>query len=471
MAHFEHTPAALLCGGLSERLNYPKEMLRVDGAPLAVHLARRLREVFASVSVISNHPDYLKYCFDGPILSDEFQQQGPLAGLHAGLKHASTQFGAGRCFFLACDMPLVHSGLVRRILERSERSNAPAVVASANGRLEPLCGAYSTELVPHLERRLRNEQTGMSVSLSCRKRESRSVRDFLASVGFETVEFTGEEAALFRDLDKPEDLFILNKVFRDVEPLPVSVVSLSKGKRDRDVVAEEWPVAVFVNGLKLVTVMCLPTALREMAVGLAAYLGLVKQGDGIQKIEVDYAARRVLLDLSATDDDIRNASQVLISSTCGASIYGGQIQPLPDAVEPGDFRVALSHILDCLKSLRGMGPVFARAGSTHQAAFSDGKRILLFFEDIGRHNAVDKIIGSALLGGPDLTRGLLVSTGRLSSEMVVKAARQGVPVLASPSGVTTNAIRLAESFGLTFAGFARGGRANLYTRPERVLDE
>ena len=463
MAHFEHTPAALLCGGLSERLNYPKEMLRVDGAPLAVHLARRLREVFASVSVISNHPDYLKYCFDGPILSDEFQQQGPLAGLHAGLKHASTQFGAGRCFFLACDMPLVHNALIRRILERSERSNAPAVVASANGRLEPLCGAYSTELVPVLERRL-----------SSPGRESRSVRDFLAGVGFETVEFTGEETALFRDLDKPEDLFILNKVFRDVEPLPVSVVSLSKGKRDRDnhdVVAEEWPVAVFVNGLKLVTVMCLPTALREMAVGLAAYLGLVKQGDGIQKIEVDYAARRVLLDLSASDDDIRNASQVLISSTCGASIYGGRIQPLPDPVEPGDFRVALSHILDCLKSLRGMGPVFARAGSTHQAAFSDGKRILLFFEDIGRHNAVDKIIGSALLGGLDLTRGLLVSTGRLSSEMVVKAARQGVPVLASPSGVTTNAIRLAESFGLTFAGFARGGRANLYTRPERVLDE
>jgi len=460
MALFEHTAAALLCGGLSERLNYPKEMLRVDGAPLAVHLARRLREVFASVSVISNHPDYLRYCFDGPILSDEFQQQGPLAGLHAGLKRASAQSGARRCFFLACDMPLVHNGLVRRILERSERSNAPAVVASPNGRLEPLCGAYSTELVPALERRLSSPAS-----------ENLSVRDFLTEVGFETVDFTGEEAALFRDLDKPEDLFILNKAFRDVEPLPVSLVSLSKGKRNSDVVAEEWPVAVFVNGLKLVTVMCLPTALREMAVGLAAYLGLVKKGDDIQEIEVDYAARRVLLNLSATDDDIRNASQVLISSTCGASIYGGRIQPLPDPVEPGDFRVALSHILDCLKSLRGMGPVFARAGSTHQAAFSDGKRILLFFEDIGRHNAVDKIIGSALLGGPDLTRGLLVSTGRLSSEMVVKAARQGVPVLASPSGVTTNAIRLADSFGLTFVGFARGGRANLYTRPDRVLDE
>ncbi|MCX6376336.1 MAG: molybdenum cofactor guanylyltransferase, partial [Armatimonadetes bacterium] len=214
------TAAALLCGGLSERLNYPKEMLRVDGAPLAVPLARRLREVFASVSVVSNHPDYLRYCFDGPILSDEFRHQGPLAGLHAGLhaglKRALPQSGAGRCFFLACDMPLVHNGLVRRILERSERSSAPAVVASANGCLEPLCGVYSTELVPALERHLSSPGS-----------ESRSVRDFLAEVGFETVEFTGEEAALLRDLDKPEDLFILNKVFRDVEPLPVSLVSLS----------------------------------------------------------------------------------------------------------------------------------------------------------------------------------------------------------------------------------------------------
>jgi FdhD protein len=217
--------------------------------------------------------------------------------------------------------------------------------------------------------------------------------------------------------------------------------------------------------------MCLPTALREMGAGLAAYLGLVKRPEDIRAIDVDYAGRRVFLQLAATDEDIRNASQILITSTCGANVYGGQIEVLPDAVEPGEFRVALSHILGCLKSLRAMGPVFARAGSTHQAAFTDGRRVLLFFEDIGRHNAVDKVIGSALLRGIDLKRGLLVSTGRLSSEMVVKAARQGVPVLASPSGVTTNAIRLAEQYALTFAGFVRGGRANVYTQPERVLDE
>ena len=118
-----------------------------------------------------------------------------------------------------------------------------------------------------------------------------------------------------------------------------------------------------------------------------------------------------------------------------------------------------------------MGPVFSRSGATHQAAFTDGERVRLFFEDIGRHSAVDKIVGSALLAGMDLSQGALISTGRLSSEMVVKAARQGVGVLASPSAVTTNSVQLARKYGVTLVGFARGGRANVYTLPERVIDE
>ena len=140
------------------------------------------------------------------------------------------------------------------------------------------------------------------------------------------------------------------------------------------------------------------------------------------------------------------------------------------ARRPGRFVVSRTHVLESLRGLRAMAPAFSVTGGTHQAAFSDGTGVRIFFEDIGRHNALDKVIGKALLDDRDISRGVLVSTGRLSSEMVVKALRQRVPVLASRSAVTTNSIRLARESGLTLVGFARGDRMNIYSAPDRVKD-
>jgi FdhD protein len=95
----------------------------------------------------------------------------------------------------------------------------------------------------------------------------------------------------------------------------------------------------------------------------------------------------------------------------------------------------------------------------------------MLYEDIGRHNAMDKVVGHALIEGVDMSRGALVTTGRLNAEMVVKALRARVPILASRSAVSTHAVELAETYGLTLVGFARGGRLNVYTRPERIEDE
>ena len=91
-------------------------------------------------------------------------------------------------------------------------------------------------------------------------------------------------------------------------------------------------------------------------------------------------------------------------------------------------------------------------------------------EDIGRHNAVDRVIGEALVAGTDMSRGALLATGRLNAEMVVKALRRSVPVAATRSAVTSHAMRLAGERGVTLVGFARGGRLNAYTHPERIRE-
>jgi len=450
---FQEVSAGLLCGGTSERLGFPKEMLRVDGAPLAVRMVERLKEIFDTVFVVSNRPRFLQYRLDAPVYGDEFEAAGPLAGIHVGLRRA----GSGCCFFLACDMPLVHNDLVRRVVGRALGSRAHAVVASVGGRMEPLCGVYSRRLLPLIEERLAQGA-------------DRSVLGLLEVAEPELVEVDSLEGRCFRDVDTPDDVDILREVFDDVEPLPVTVRPVSGGGRIQDVVVEEWPVAVHVNSLKLVTVLCLPTALGELAVGVAAYLGLVGGAQELLDLRVDYGARRVMMQLPVGEERIRRAAQLLVTSTCGANVYGPQLPVMPAGERPGRFRVARTHLLECMRGLRAMAPVFSRTGGTHEAAFSDGRAVRLFFEDIGRHNAVDKVVGRALLDGLDMRHGVLVTTGRLSSEMVVKAVRQRVPILASRSAVTANAVRLAERYGLTLVGFARGKRLNVYTGPERVTD-
>lgn len=247
--------------------------------------------------------------------------------------------------------------------------------------------------------------------------------------------------------------------------LEVNVVSPT---RSTDVVAEEWPVAIYVNGAKLVTVLCTPDALQELALGFVAYLSLAKGLDDIRSVAEDRAGKRVLLEMDVDDGQIRRAMQLIVTSTCGANLYGSQLPVMVDDELASAFRVRASHILECVRSLRSMAPVFQATGCTHQAAFSDGEQIRIFFEDIGRHNAVDKIVGRAFMEGRDLSQGFLVTTGRISSEMVLKAVRQRVPVLASRSAPTAHAVRLADKHGLTLVGFARGSRLNVYTFPDRV---
>ncbi len=448
--------AALLCGGESRRLGFPKEMLRVDGAPLAVRLADRLATVFGNVAIVTGRPDYLSWSSDVPVFADEFGGCGPLGGIHSGLKHIDSE----RIFFLPVDMPLAHIDFVRSFVERAAAMDAPAVVGRVAGRVQPLFGLYSRALLPAVERALVEERL--------------SVTAYLETAGAAYVDAAEDETRLFADIDRPAHLHLLKEAFTEVEPLPVKTVEMTRsGGRDAqfDTVAEEWPVAVFVNGTRLATTMCLPNALKELALGLLGYLGLVESLDQVWSLAVDNDARRVSVDLNVDVSKIRNAIQLVITSTCGANVYGPKLDDLSERVDKDDFRVRRSHILDTAKRLRSMAPVFERTGCTHQAAWTDGESVRFFFEDIGRHNAVDKIVGAAMLSGRTLQRGAFVTTGRLNSEMVVKALRARVPVLASHGAATTNAIHLAANHGLTLAGFARGGRVNAYTFPERIKDE
>ncbi len=128
----------------------------------------------------------------------------------------------------------------------------------------------------------------------------------------------------------------------------------------------------------------------------------------------------------------------------------------------------LDDIRRLLVTFRNISALYQETGGVHSAALSDGKDILLFSEDIGRHNAVDKLIGKAFLRSISLEDRVLLTSGRVTSEIVTKAARSRFPILVSRAAPSCMAISIAEDAGITLIGFARGDRMNIYTWPNRI---
>jgi FdhD protein len=230
-------------------------------------------------------------------------------------------------------------------------------------------------------------------------------------------------------------------------------------------VAVEASFTVLVNGREYATLMCTPSHLDELMVGLLMVDGLLARRDDILAMEIDGEANRGFLELDHEVDLLGYGTGRVITSGCGAKAY---------SLPPGLSAIGTKTLFPALRILEAMGEMekqsllWRATGGVHGAALLGESQIVLFRQDIGRHNAVDKVAGHTLLQGMDTEGKALLVTGRLSSEMIVKAVRLGVELVASRSGPTSAGVALAKDLGLTVMGFARGRSFNLYTHPERV---
>ncbi|MDY7040132.1 MAG: formate dehydrogenase accessory sulfurtransferase FdhD [Chloroflexota bacterium] len=253
---------------------------------------------------------------------------------------------------------------------------------------------------------------------------------------------------------------------------------------DDQVVMEE-PLEVVVNGQSVAVLMRLPGREKELAAGFCVSEGYVRSADDILVIhhcgrslpapgpaeeEADDSRNRV--ELRVTQEGFHPPAQPgtvrLIRSGCGAADVSVLDETLPEVT--GDLQVAVEVLLDLNRTLRDAQQVHNSAGGTHAAAlFTATGEPEVVAEDIGRHNALDKVIGHCLLRHVLLVDKVLVTTGRASYEMAMKAVRLGIPIVATVSAPTSLAVQLAESRGLTLIGYLRGGRMNVYTHTRRVV--
>ncbi|HID96352.1 MAG TPA: formate dehydrogenase accessory sulfurtransferase FdhD [Candidatus Latescibacteria bacterium] len=255
----------------------------------------------------------------------------------------------------------------------------------------------------------------------------------------------------------------------EVEKFPI--VRFEGGKRADivDEVVRESFLTVFLNDQELVTLLCTPDSLKCLAVGFLFSEGLLKDLADIKKIIVDDQRGVVWVETNEVVDSLtRLTFKRVITSGCGRGTGFYNVADFKIRKVTSPIRVTSEEILDLMFAMQDRSRLYRDTGGVHSAALCNRQEILLFNEDIGRHNAVDKILGEAILQGIPTGDKMLLTSGRISSEILLKAARRGIPVIVSRAAPTDAAVRLAIELGITLIGFARGKKMNVYTNTPRV---
>ena len=227
--------------------------------------------------------------------------------------------------------------------------------------------------------------------------------------------------------------------------------------------AEETAVTIFVDRVELATLMCTPEKLNFLVAGFLRSEGLIDCLD-------DIAMMRVCDEEQMVDVRLMRPREVpgrrILTSGCGGGVTfdeGRALKPVRSSVTytPTQLLRSMKLMLQSCGSRR-------ERGGLHVSALSDGETLLAVARDVGRHNTLDKICGECLFRGIPTEDRILLTTGRLSSEMMVKAAKMGVPVAVSINSATSRSVSLGEDLGITLVGYARGSRLTVYTHRERL---
>jgi FdhD protein len=237
-------------------------------------------------------------------------------------------------------------------------------------------------------------------------------------------------------------------------------------KTERRVVREA-PWTIHVNDQELVTLFCTPEKLNFLVLGFLAAEGVIDSLDDVLLLQVCEDQEGVI-DVSLNERELSLPSRPILLSGCGRGVTFDDLSGGQRAIE-STVQVSAEQVSRLMGELRHRAEIHQAAGGTHASALSDGDQLLVVAEDVGRHNTLDKIRGECLFRQIPTKDRLLLTTGRISSEMVVKAVKMEVPIVASRSSPTDLALNLARDWQMTIVGYVRGGKMNVYTRSDRIL--
>ncbi|OEF97179.1 hypothetical protein BHF68_05020 [Desulfuribacillus alkaliarsenatis] len=261
-------------------------------------------------------------------------------------------------------------------------------------------------------------------------------------------------------MDKTEELEVI-RIKDGEEPDPFD-----------DQLAVEYPVTIFFNDQELVTLLCTPTYLEELAIGFLNSEGMIRSYDDIASVELDSEKGLIYVKTKKKKALTEKLfAKRTITSGCGkGTIFYNVLDSMRANKIERPLDITSEQVTSLMTELQQNSMMFKETGGNHASSLCDPTGMVVYHEDIGRHNAVDKIVGHCVKHNINIENKVLVTSGRVSSEILLKVAKLDIPMIISKSAPTTLSVRLARELGLTLVGFVRGRRFNIYANGWRLTD-
>ena len=258
---------------------------------------------------------------------------------------------------------------------------------------------------------------------------------------------------------------------KGVKNIRILRVEGEKTKNMQDVVAREFPLTIVLNDKELITLLCTPVNLDYLAVGFLFTEGLIKKKKDIKKLQVDKKRGVVWVETNSKKNmPSEFLSRRYITTGCGKGTSFIDAKHSRNIKKnTSEISIRPERIITLMREFQEQSETHRMTGGVHSAALCDADRIILFAEDIGRHSAIDKILGQCLLKGISTKERILITSGRISSEILLKIANGRIPIIVSKSAPTDLGVSLSDKLGITLIGFARGSRMNVYSGGWRVM--
>ncbi|MCL1039514.1 formate dehydrogenase accessory sulfurtransferase FdhD [Shewanella corallii] len=253
-------------------------------------------------------------------------------------------------------------------------------------------------------------------------------------------------------------------------PLTIPVTAVNeRGEVENKFIACERPLTVYLNWRPIVTLMTLGAKAESLALGYLKNQGFISDVSQLESVIVDWDTNSAaIITKEQTEDLDKKLSEKTVTTGCGqGTVYGGFMQGLEDIQLPTPT-LKQSTLYALLKNISEYNETYKNAGAVHGCGLCQNEKIMAFVEDVGRHNAVDTLAGDMWLASESGHDKIFYTTGRLTSEMVIKVAKMGIPLLLSRSGVTQMGLELAQKLGITIIARAKGRHFLVYHGAENL---
>jgi FdhD protein len=436
-----------------------KTLLSLDGRTLVARVCDAVGQVCEHTVVVTNRPEALEDAGlpgDVVILRDEVAYQGPLGGLTSALAAAETEW----VLAVAADMPHLEPAVISALW--AARGSGDVVLPITDKGPEPLLALYRVAACLGPARDVLSTGRRRLVAIFSQVN--------VVEVPVEQLRAADPDLRSLLNVNTPSDLADAREDVPEPPKKQRRLEVLEVATRRARSMPSESPVTIHLNDTEVATVQATPRDLEELAVGFLLSEGLLTDRSAFLGADAD--AKRGFAWVSTTEEvpaDLSERTRYLTSG-CGKGMTFssvGHARGLAPLVT--DLTVTAQDIYLLIRELGDAAVMYRDSGGMHAAGLGRGNELLVAREDVGRHNAIDKVLGRAWLDNISTEGTVLVATGRISYEMAVKAAKARVAIAASRSAVTDLAADLADGLGIALVGYVRGGKLTVYTHPERVL--